>query len=97
MINGKRSYLPASAVVQMLDGMSAGNIKSIELITTPPANFDAEGNAGFINIVMKERTDIGLNGSYSFNYGLGGNGSVTSNNINFHNLNRSPYSTIKIC
>ncbi len=84
MINGKRSYLPASAVVQLLDGMSAGNINSIELITTPPANFDAEGNAGFINIVMKERTDIGLSGSYSLNYGIGGNGYSTSNNINFN-------------
>jgi len=64
--------------------MSANNINSIELITTPPANFDAEGNAGFINIIMKERTDVGLNGSYSFTYGLGGNGSVTSDNINFN-------------
>jgi hypothetical protein len=84
MINGKRSYLPASAVVQLLDGMSADNIESIELITTPPAKFDAEGNAGFINIVMKERTDAGLNGSYSLNYGVGGNGYSTSNNINFN-------------
>jgi hypothetical protein len=84
MINGKRSYLPASAVVQLLDGMSADNIESIELITTPPANFDAEGNAGYINIVMKERTDVGLNGSYSLNYGVGGNGYTTSDNINFN-------------
>ena len=58
MINGKRSYLPASAVVQLLDGMSADNIESIELITTPPSNFDAEGNAGFINIVMKQYLDL---------------------------------------
>lgn len=84
MINGKINYLPGSAVVQLLDGMSASNIQSIELITTPPANFDAEGNAGYINIVLKERTDVGLNGSFSLSYGLGGHGYVTSNNINFN-------------
>lgn len=83
MINGKQSYMPASSVVQLLQGMNANNIETIELITTPPANFDAEGNAGFINIVFKERTDIGLNGSYSLSFGVG-NGTTTSDNINFN-------------
>ncbi|MDB4304175.1 TonB-dependent receptor family protein, partial [Desulfosarcina sp.] len=83
MIDGKTSYVPVSALVQMLDGMSADNIESIELITTPPSNLDAEGNAGFINIVMKKRTDLGLNGSYSLSAGYG-NAFVTSNNINFN-------------
>ena len=62
MINDKISYMPTSALVQMLEGMSANNIETIELITTPPANFDAEGNAGYINIKLKQRTDLGLNG-----------------------------------
>lgn len=83
MINGKESYVPTSSLIQMLDGMSADNIESIELITTPPANFDAEGNAGFINIVLKKRTDLGLNGSYSLSGGYG-EGAVTSDNINFN-------------
>lgn len=83
MINDKLSYMPAASVVQMLEGMSADNIESIELITTPPANFDAEGNAGFINIVLKEQTDLGLNGSYSLSFGVG-NGTITNDNINFN-------------
>ncbi len=83
MINGKTSYVPASSIVQMLEGMSADNIESIELITTPPANFDAEGNAGFINIKLKKRTDLGLNGSYSLSAGYG-DGETTSDNINFN-------------
>ncbi|MEM7185290.1 MAG: outer membrane beta-barrel family protein [Bacteroidota bacterium] len=83
MINDKISYVPASAIVQMLDGMSADNIESIELITTPPANFDAEGNAGFINIVLKKNADLGLNGSYSLSAGWG-RGVVTNDNINFN-------------
>ncbi|MBT8393991.1 MAG: carboxypeptidase-like regulatory domain-containing protein, partial [Bacteroidia bacterium] len=35
MINGKISYVPVSSLVQILEGMSADNIESIELITTP--------------------------------------------------------------
>ncbi|MCL6265908.1 TonB-dependent receptor domain-containing protein [Flagellimonas myxillae] len=83
MINGKQTYMPTSSLVQMLQGMSSDNIETIELITTPPANFDAEGNAGFINIVLKQRTDLGLNGSYSLSLGVG-KGSTTSDNINFN-------------
>ena len=83
MINGKISYVPTSSLVQLLDGMSADNIESIELITTPPANFDAEGNAGFINIVMKKNADLGLNGSYSLSAGYG-KGATSNDNINFN-------------
>ena len=71
MINGKISRQPADAVVQMLEGMNANNIDRIELIHTPPANFEAEGNAGIINIVLKSTGDAGLNGGYSANGGYG--------------------------
>ena len=62
MINGKISYMPINALVEYLNGMNADNAKAIELITTPPANFDAEGNAGFINIELK-KTEEGYNGN----------------------------------
>ncbi len=71
MINGKISRMSSDAVVQMLEGMNADNINTIELITTPPSNFDAEGDAGFINIVMKQNPDEGTNGSFSLNAGYG--------------------------
>ncbi len=71
MINGKISRMPPDAVIQMLEGMNASNIERIELIHTPPANFDAEGNAGIINIVLKKTADDGLNGGYSLNAGYG--------------------------
>jgi outer membrane receptor protein involved in Fe transport len=86
MMNGKKIYMPASSLVQLLDGMSSDNIESIELITTPPANFDAEGNAGHINIVLKQNIETGLNGSYSLSAGVG-NGTRTSENINFNYRN----------
>ncbi len=83
MINGKISYVPASSLVQMLDGMNADNIESIELITTPPASLDAEGNAGYINIVLKSNPDMGLNGSYALSAGYG-NGALSNDNFNFN-------------
>ena len=71
MMNGKISRMPADAVVQLLGGMNADNIEKIELIHTPPANFEAQGNAGFINIVFKKSQDDGINGGFSVNAGYG--------------------------
>lgn len=81
MMNGKINRMPINAVVQLLAGMPSSNIQKIELITTPPANFDAEGNAGFINIVLKQSGDLSLNGSYTLSGGIG-RGTIASAGIN---------------
>jgi outer membrane receptor protein involved in Fe transport len=81
MINGKISRAPVSAVMQMLESMPSGNIEKIELITTPPAYLDAEGNAGYINIVLKENNNVGTNGSVSGTIGYG-KGPVTQAAVN---------------
>lgn len=83
MINGKINYMSGAALIQMLSGMSADNIQSIELITSPPANLDAEGNAGFINIVLKQDDQYGLNGSFSVSGGFG-NGNVQNHSLNYN-------------
>ena len=85
ILNGKVNRMPPEAMLQMLAGMSSSNIEKIELITTPPANFDAEGNAGFINIVLKKNTQYGTNGAVSATagYGIGG-GPVTGGSITFN-------------
>ncbi len=83
MINGRINYMPADAVVRLLAGMSSDNIEKIEVITTPPAGFDAEGNAGYINIVLKKSLDDGLNGSYGASVGYG-KGEQLNGNLNFN-------------
>ena len=65
MINGRINHMPIASLVQMLAAMPSDNVEKVELITTPPANFDAEGNAGYINIVLKRNTQYGTNGSYA--------------------------------
>ncbi len=71
MINGKISRLPLDAVIQQLVGMNASNIDRIELITSPSAQYDAEGDAGIINIILKKDISLGTNGSYSLTAGYG--------------------------
>ena len=83
MINGRISRMPMDALVQTLQGMSSDNIEKIELIHTPPSNFDAEGNAGFINIVLKKNLDDGFNGNLNANAGYG-RGLKAGGGINFN-------------
>jgi hypothetical protein len=86
MINGKINYSPIAAVVQMLEGMSADNIEKIELITTPPANLDAQGDAGYINIVLKENINTGWNGSLSLMAGYAKGEQNSANvSVNYRN------------
>lgn len=71
LVDGRESYMPPEAVVQYLQGLSADAIESVELITAPPAELDAEGNAGFINIVLNGQQGDGVKGSVSLSGGYG--------------------------
>ncbi|MFI2741598.1 TonB-dependent receptor domain-containing protein [Zhouia sp. PK063] len=69
-INDRRVYLNSSELTQLLNGTSAFTIKSVEVITHPPAKYDAEGGA-IINIVMTKNVAIGYKGSITGNYTQG--------------------------
>ena len=64
MINDKVMQVPMEVVVQMLDGMNATNLERIELITSPPSQYDAEGSGGIIHLVTKRDDGLGTNGSF---------------------------------
>ena len=51
LIDGIPSTMPSSEALQLIQ---ASNIKDIEIITNPSAKYDAEGNAGIINIILKK-------------------------------------------
>lgn len=61
LINGRESALMAKNPSDILRSMPAVNIDKIEVITTPPAKYDAEGLAGIINIITKRSVDQGYN------------------------------------
>jgi hypothetical protein len=77
LINGKESALVAKNPSDILKSMPATNIEKIEVITTPPAKYDAEGLAGIINIITKKNADqgfnIGLNTRFNSVFGAGYN------------------------
>jgi hypothetical protein len=89
MINGKLMQLQPDVIVQMLEGMMASNVEKIELITTPPARYDAEGSAGIIHIVTKENMELGTSGSFALTAGahwaetLGGNFNLSHRSTKF--------------
>jgi outer membrane receptor protein involved in Fe transport len=68
LINNKESALMARNPSDILKAMPASNILRIEVITTPPAKYDAEGLAGIINIITKKDADQGYNGSINTGY-----------------------------
>lgn len=68
LINGKESAMMAKNPSDVLKSMPAANIEKIEVITTPPAKYDAEGLAGIINIITKKNADQGYNVSINTGY-----------------------------
>jgi outer membrane receptor protein involved in Fe transport len=84
LIDGKPSLIAGGNVAQILQSIPASSIESVELITNPSAKYDAEGQSGIINIVLKKNKKLGLNGSVALTAGNQNNYNANTN-LSFQN------------
>ncbi len=71
LIDGKQTALTGFGNQTGLDNIAASAIEKIEIINNPSAKYDANGNAGIINIIYKKNKKDGFNGKVGFTTGVG--------------------------
>lgn len=71
LIDGKQTALTGFGSQTGLDNLPASAIDKIEIINNPSSKYDANGNAGIINIIMKKNKQDGFNGKVGFTTGVG--------------------------
>ncbi len=71
LVDGKPTYSAGAELVNMLKNLSSNNMDQIEIMSTPPAKYDAAGNSGVINIKTKKTKVKGINGSVTLGAGMG--------------------------
>lgn len=71
LIDGKQTALTGFGSQTGLDNIPASAIDRIEIINNPSAKYDANGNAGIINIIYKKNKQQGFNGKVGMTTGVG--------------------------
>jgi len=71
LIDGKQTAITGFGSQTGLDNIPSSAIEKIEIINNPSAKYDANGNAGIINIIYKKNKKDGFNGKVGFTTGVG--------------------------
>lgn len=101
LIDGKPSGLTGMSGTDALRLLQSDAIERVEIVTNPSARYDAEGEVGIINIILKKDKKKGFNASisanvgYPHNHGLGVNFNYRTGKVNFFgtygiNFRRNP-------
>lgn len=95
-MDGKPTYMSQEQLANLLKNMASDQIEKIEIITNPSSRYDAAGNSGIINLVIKKNKNFGTNGSLTVGGGLsippaiaeGVEGSMPKYNVSLNLNNR---------
>lgn len=71
LVDGKQTALTGFGSQYGLDNIPASAIEKIEIINNPSSKYDANGNAGIINIILKKNNRDGFHGKVGLAGGLG--------------------------
>lgn len=71
MVDGRPTQLGGADLANLLRNMSSNQLDQIEIMTNPPARYDAAGTSGIINIKTKKTITAGTNGSVNVAYSQG--------------------------
>ncbi|WP_199139913.1 outer membrane beta-barrel family protein [Pedobacter sp. ASV12] len=95
MINERMVPLRGSDLINYLKSLRSDDIEKIEVITTPPAKYEAQGNSGLINIVMKSNPSLGWSGNFSPSF-IQNSYSGFANNFNLNYQSQKLASSVKL-
>lgn len=93
LINGKPSAMAGFGDTNVLSQLPAEAIERVEVITSPSARYDAEGTAGILNIILRQKETLGFNGSLNFTLGTPDNLGLSAN-INYRTEKYNLFSNI---
>lgn len=68
MIDDRLTQLTGDDLVNFLKTIKSDDIKNIELITNPPAKYEAEGNSGLVNVKLKKAKPNSWSSSFRSSY-----------------------------
>ena len=71
LVDGRPTQLSGTDLANLLRGMASAQMDQVEIMTNPPAKYDAAGGAGVINIKTKKLLKMGFNGSAGVTYSQG--------------------------
>ena len=68
LIDGRAVQMTGADLVNLLSSMNSSQVDQVEIMTNPPARYDASGTAGLINIKTKKALNRGYNGTANIAY-----------------------------
>lgn len=84
MIDGRILNISGADLMNYLKTLRSENVAKIEVITTVPAKYEAAGNSGMINIILKKNSALGWNGNVSASFSQASySGYSNSGSLNF--------------